>query len=187
MKFFTYHLYGTLFQKKCIMVFLLTAFFIFSRLSTAHSQNLFIYFMDGSQASYNLLDIRNLSISEFSNSMQINKFDGSNVTWDLSIVKFYNYKNQPSGVINAKNTVELTLYPNPVNDIVNINYELTNNENVSIVVYDSEGKIVKFWEQGSNLSGNQTLTWNTATMKSGIYFVQLSTTKGTLTQKMIIQ
>ncbi|MBU2927186.1 T9SS type A sorting domain-containing protein [Winogradskyella psychrotolerans] len=74
----------------------------------------------------------------------------------------------------------INLYPNPVNN--NLNIDLNNlNEDVSFKIFDTLGKQISH----GDLRSNDTHTLNISNYQSGIYFIKLSTDTSTMTQKFI--
>jgi len=73
------------------------------------------------------------------------------------------------GINEANEAIELSVYPNPVNDVLNI----TAKENITnVIVYDMVGKIVK------NIDFNAlSLTVNTDDLTSGSYLVKVTAGK----------
>ena len=70
------------------------------------------------------------------------------------------------------------VYPNPVNDILTIENELSSDSKLTIV--DINGRIVK------NVSSSSSLTSiNVSDLNSGIYFVNIETDQGKVTKKVI--
>ena len=81
--------------------------------------------------------------------------------------------------IDDINAVNVAVYPNPANDVININ----SNSNVSNV------KVLNYLGQtidNINVNG-MNVTINTSTYDAGIYFIQIETEKGISTQKIIIE
>jgi hypothetical protein len=70
----------------------------------------------------------------------------------------------------AYNKVELNIYPNPANDVLNI----ISNEQANINIYAADGKLVS---NGLSIKGGSN-TLNVADYKSGIYFFSGVTQKG---------
>jgi len=82
-------------------------------------------------------------------------------------------------------------YPNPFNPTTTVQYDLPENDNVSIVIYNILGKQVATLVNGFQLAGTYQLTWDAkntsgAQLSSGIYFYQIRTSKMSLVKKMIL-
>ncbi|WP_225036504.1 T9SS type A sorting domain-containing protein [Winogradskyella sp. SM1960] len=74
----------------------------------------------------------------------------------------------------------INLYPNPVNN--NLNIDLNNlNEDVSFEIFDTLGKKIS----NGDLRSNDTHILNISNYQSGIYFIKLSTNTSSMTQKFI--
>jgi hypothetical protein len=78
--------------------------------------------------------------------------------------------------------IQITVYPNPAQDFIAIQTQLTEN-NIKVEVIDMLGKVVKTTEivQGSTLS-----IIETDTLYNGIYVIKVSDGKNVKTQKVII-
>ena len=78
------------------------------------------------------------------------------------------------------------LYPNPNKGEYNIDLTATRNETVKVEVYNITGSniIVKEWKVNE---GNNTTSINLQSAKPGIYFTKLSTAKGSVVIKMLVE
>lgn len=80
----------------------------------------------------------------------------------------------------ALNSVKL--FPNPASDVVSLIWD--KNENVTIKIYNTLGKLVYYAKDKTLLN---TLEINTVNLDSGIYFVNINTVNGFITKKLIIE
>lgn len=87
---------------------------------------------------------------------------------------------------NKSNKVSVILYPNPVNDVANVKFELTEHSDVNINVYSISGAIV-YSNTYNGTKGDNNLTINTSSYKSGTYFVKVSTENSNEVVKMIVR
>ena len=77
------------------------------------------------------------------------------------------------------NTTELSnAYPNPFNPSTNINYNLSAASDVSLIIYDMKGSLVKTLVSNFEDAGKHTLIWNGkndngAQVSSGMYLVRM--------------
>jgi photosystem II stability/assembly factor-like uncharacterized protein/uncharacterized protein GlcG (DUF336 family) len=89
----------------------------------------------------------------------------------------------PADAIEAE---ELSVYPNPAHDIVNIKFIAEEKMEYKLTVINAVGKTVSlmslFYEQGENFT-----TIPTDEFSQGIYFIKLSNGKASYTQKLIIE
>ena len=106
---------------------------------------------------------------------------------------YYQFQFAVSGPTNvgiapvANNTLKVAQnVPNPCSSTTYINYELVNNSNVSLEVYDITGKLVYNAGEGNQFAGNHMLTLNTSNLQSGVYFYTLSTGDSRITKRMTV-
>ncbi|MFH0883932.1 MAG: FlgD immunoglobulin-like domain containing protein, partial [bacterium] len=87
-------------------------------------------------------------------------------------------------------------YPNPFNSTTTIRYQLPETSDVSILIYNISGRVVKTLVDRSQPAGRNTIIWdgnndNGEKVSSGIYFVrtniksQISNSTYTETQKIL--
>ena len=77
---------------------------------------------------------------------------------------------------------EVSVYPNPTSNIININLLPILVDNPKIYIIDILGKVVRTI---SNVSSN--LILDATSYKKGIYFIKITTDKGTIVEKIIIE
>ncbi|HPS26427.1 MAG TPA: T9SS type A sorting domain-containing protein, partial [Bacteroidales bacterium] len=89
---------------------------------------------------------------------------------------------------NAKENVSgnLSIYPNPAIDHVNISYSLPVKSAVTIKIYDLNGKLVKLMNLGAKASGNQLENIDCSNFGKGTYIVQLLAGNSSRTAKFIV-
>lgn len=85
---------------------------------------------------------------------------------------------------NFKNNKTL-VYPNPFMEKVTVSYHLKSNSDVSIVIYDVNGRIVKSIEKSNQKSGLNEVIIDTNHLKPGIYFYSLKSDSESLSGKLI--
>jgi len=81
-------------------------------------------------------------------------------------------------------SMEVSVYPNPSNDIVNINYTLENPSNVVLRLTNIQGQVISEMKLDKS-SGLQTDTLNLSNQSSGMYFVSITTETESFTTKVI--
>ena len=77
-------------------------------------------------------------------------------------------------------------YPNPFNPNTMIEYELPNQSNVKLIIYNLRGEEVALLFNGTMPAGNHQVTWNASNFASGIYFYRLRAGNFVQTKKMVL-
>ena len=72
----------------------------------------------------------------------------------------------------GKNPITLNLYPNPVQDMMHIHFNLAFRGSVTLHVIDSSGRKVKSMQQEGRF-GSNAYTWNVSDLKEGMYQLQM--------------
>jgi len=82
--------------------------------------------------------------------------------------------------VNDLQLSDVKLYPNPANDIIRIE---SNSAIENIIIYNTTGQIIK----RIHIDNSDKIAINTASLKSGFYYIRVSTEKESLLKKIIIQ
>ena len=77
-------------------------------------------------------------------------------------------------------------YPNPFNPVTNISYGLPMDTQVTLNIYNVEGRKINTLVQGLRQAGSHTIEWNAEGYPSGVYFVKLDAGEFTQTQKLML-
>lgn len=77
-------------------------------------------------------------------------------------------------------------YPNPFNPITTIEFDLLQDSDVEVTIYDLAGKEVEILHKGFLSSGLYKLKFDASGLTSGIYLYQVKTSNSSLTRKMIL-
>lgn len=89
------------------------------------------------------------------------------------------------GVLPTEFAVSLA-YPNPFNATVNIQYDVPQPADISLLVYDVTGREVATLFRGEQVAGRHELQWNANDLASGVYFVKLASAHKASTQKIML-
>ena len=81
----------------------------------------------------------------------------------------------------------LKLYPNPSNDIVNLEFSLDQGENVNVEIYNISGSLVLSKNLGHVSIGVQTVALDVSGLPAGNYVVQAKGENANSTRKLVIQ
>ena len=106
-----------------------------------------------------------------------------NITWigELSISSLAGVNEQTNNSMN-----QLSLYPNPTSELMNVTITLDKSEVLEFEVLDGTGKLVKVLLRDKVKAGKNNFSFSTAPLSNGIYFLKVtSATKEILTQKFV--
>jgi hypothetical protein len=87
--------------------------------------------------------------------------------------------------IESSNT-NLSIYPNPANDVSNLNFTLENTADVTISVTDLSGKEVMTKAIENAPAGEHTVSLETSSFSNGIYMVNYTAGNAAVTKKLVI-
>ncbi len=77
-------------------------------------------------------------------------------------------------------------YPNPFTYSTTIPYQIRETGYVNFRVLDITGKEIQVINEGVKSAGKYNLELNSATLNNGIYYIQMTTNRGTSTRKMVV-
>lgn len=85
----------------------------------------------------------------------------------------------------------LSSFPNPMQDVTRIRYELALGEHVDVDIVDASGRRIRRLASGTQLGGAHTLNWDGrddsgSVVPAGVYFVRLETESGVDSRKIQI-
>lgn len=79
------------------------------------------------------------------------------------------------------------IFPTATQDVINLNLSMENTNQVTITVTDLMGKTILSQNLGTVQKGTQEMSWNVSSLISGMYFLNIITPEGKLSQKFIRQ
>ena len=82
--------------------------------------------------------------------------------------------------------VELSLYPNPTNDVMNLNFDMEYKGQVALHIMDMQGRTIS-QEFRSLPAGVNVIELNTSDMEQGTYILVLNTVNGTVNKRFVVQ
>ncbi len=88
----------------------------------------------------------------------------------------------PSGIKESASFLSLAIYPNPAQDVLNIEYALTNASDTDIEIYSLGGKEMY---KTNVVSGNLQISLQEAGFTPGVYFLRLKNENGFVARKIV--
>lgn len=79
----------------------------------------------------------------------------------------------------------VNVFPNPSNSVVNVEFEVQNQENVTVSILNTVGQTVSSNNLGS-VSGVQTTQMDVSSLESGMYIVRIKTANGETTKRISV-
>jgi len=94
-----------------------------------------------------------------------------------------------SGINNVEknNFILYQNQPNPATSTTMVQYEVQNNSNVSLQVFDITGRLVLTMDEGNQIAGMHSILIDAGKLQSGTYFYLLKAGDNRLTKKMVIE
>ena len=101
------------------------------------------------------------------------------------IVQYHENINVEIIVIPTEYTLH-PAFPNPFNPVTTISYGLPTETQISLKVYDVEGRRITTLTDGIRTAGTHSVEWNAEGYPSGVYFMKLDAGEFTQTQKLML-
>jgi hypothetical protein len=95
-------------------------------------------------------------------------------------------KLEGSSIIIPDNFVLEQPYPNPFNPTTTVKFGLPEDAEVSLRIYNLQGRMIEELTQGLMTAGYHSFQWNADNLSSGVYFVNLITKDFVSTQKLML-
>jgi len=153
-------------------------------LTGLQAQTMYVKEKSGTQTAYTLSDIRKMSFS--SGNILVIKTSGSTDTYALEDIRYLNFKDLTTGLPIAKqdNLNNLTVFPNPVNDVLHIQFAASENQQASLELLSIEGKVVY-----SQTLSRQAVVYqiNISSLPKGLYVCKINNGTSIETIKFIKQ
>jgi hypothetical protein len=91
------------------------------------------------------------------------------------------------GIENPSSSIgAVSLYPNPSNENTNVHLVLSQNENVTISVYNIAGELISAENEGQVIQGEHDFNLGTMNLAKGMYFVKVTAGTSEQTMKMLV-
>lgn len=91
----------------------------------------------------------------------------------------------PNLISKPKTAVDV--YPNPVQELVTLAFELDKRQSVSISLFDNQGRLIELLTKDTFNEGKHLLNFDMFQLDKGIYFLKIEGRSGLLAQKQLIK
>ncbi|MCF7810633.1 T9SS type A sorting domain-containing protein [bacterium] len=81
---------------------------------------------------------------------------------------------------------DLDVYPNPFNSTVSIDYNISKSENISLLIYDINGREIAVIEDGLKFAGQHFAHYSNSDLSSGLYILKLTSARQTIMRKVLL-
>lgn len=152
-------------------------------LTRLQAQIMYVKQSNGTQTSYALSNIQNISLS--SGKLTVTKTDNNSGIYSLSDLKYFNFTDLSANLDNqllVQNQI-LSAYPNPANNLLNVVITMTYMEKGYLSIHNIEGKTLLRRQVGSE----EILSIDIHHLPNGIYLCQLSNSKVVKTVRFVKQ
>lgn len=105
-----------------------------------------------------------------------------NTTVDMGA---YEFDSSTLGIENDKLNLDIVLYPNPTSNVINLTFIISENDTISLLLFDMNGRLIKTIANEQKAIGKFSYQIDVLQQQSGVYFLTLQTTKGKYVTKII--
>ncbi len=88
--------------------------------------------------------------------------------------------------LNSSNKINIDVYPNPIVDVANISYDITDNSDVQINLYNIQGKLVKKVNLSAQTIGKHNYQFNIKGITQGTYILNIVAGNKSNSKRVII-
>jgi len=154
--------------------------------SMSFAQSIHFNYTDGTSAAYNLEDVRKITFD--ADLMNLHLWDGTVYAWNVSTIGHYQYDESSLNVqewLNKVNAWEVVIFPNPTSTNLNVRYNLTKEDEITIALFDMQGKLILQKNFGKQVSGEHQETLDLTSIPQGTYVCRISGQQNTITKTVI--
>ena len=132
------------------------------------------YYVAGPPSDWTLVELNNINyqyyVSDFRFKFEFENDGGNNIYIDNINI----YGSSMTDIHDVKSDFEeISVYPNPTMDIVNIQFNAIPGEDYVITLHNALGQEIDLIHQGTLNSGFNQLKYNTADLSKGVYIVRI--------------
>jgi hypothetical protein len=152
------------------------------------AQSIYFNYTDGSNEAYNLVDVRKITF--VADEMNLQLLDGSVYSWNVSSIGHYQYDENSLGIdelLSKANAWQVSVFPNPANNLLNVRYNLPTNEKITLAVFDLQGKLLLVINSGYKSKGENEESLDISSLPMGQYVCRISGQNNTISKNIIKQ
>ncbi|MFM2202270.1 MAG: hypothetical protein RL040_1470 [Bacteroidota bacterium] len=154
----------------------------------SQAQSIYFNYTNGTNASYLLEDVRKITFDN--DVMNLHFLDGTLYAWNVSTIGYYQYEESAIGVeevLGRGNAWQALVYPNPASDVLHIQYELPAQEEVTVALFDVQGKQVFQKPIGKQTAGEHLEKFDIAHLPAGNYVCRISGRDSAISKQVVKQ
>jgi PKD repeat protein len=99
----------------------------------------------------------------------------------------YSLRLSSTGIVETAETISLNVYPNPAIENASIAFHLSQKSDVSIALYDVQGKLQAIIYNGNLPYGKHSLNLQSADLQSGIYLLNMVINGSVIHHRIVVQ
>jgi len=103
---------------------------------------------------------------------------------DCTIISDYEVK-ATVATTDLVDILDLNLYPNPAQDVINLDIELAQPLDINVSIYNALGQ--RMWNTPLVNTQSHRMPISVSSFKTGLYFLQISTPRGQVTRRFVVE
>ncbi len=156
--------------------------------TVSYAQSVYFNYTDGTNAAFNLQDVRKITFE--ADVMNLHLLDGSTYSWNVSTIGYYEYDETIGNVeqwIDHANTWQAVVFPNPVNNSLQVRYHLPKADVLQIALYDMQGRLIIENNIGNQKEGQHQAMLDLSHIDAGNYVCRITGQKASISKQVIKQ
>ena len=150
------------------------------------AQSIYFNYTNGTTASYALADVRKITFDD--DVMNLHFVDGSLYSWNVSTIGYYQYDESQVNVqewLNQANAWEVSVYPNPTDARLNLQFNVPVADDFSVSVHDAQGKLMLEKKLGALPTGVHNEALDLGHLPQGIYVCRIAGQQRSITKQIV--
>jgi hypothetical protein len=150
------------------------------------AQSIYFNYTNGTTASYALADVRKITFDD--DVMNLHFIDGSLYSWNVSSIGYYKYDESLLNVqewLNQSNAWNVSVYPNPTDARLNLQFNIPAADVVSLSLHDAQGKLILEKKLGALSTGVHHEALDLGHLPQGIYVCRIAGRQHTITKQIV--